>query len=107
MSDDDKEKPKIDSNALEASVRKALARGEILWKLIGENDFSAALGFALKRGTPFDELDDGDKLRIVKVSNSFIKASDEIEKAFTENQIEKEIETEEKAQINQEVTAET
>lgn len=66
-------------------IQKALARGNALWDIIGQSDIPVSL--ARKIGVEaFDKLSDGEKLLVVKLATSFLRASDEIEKTFKEQE---------------------
>lgn len=97
---EDKPKAKVPTK----DIQKALARGNALWDIIGKAEIPASL--AKKIGEePFDALSDGEKLLVVKLATSFLRASDEIENTFRE-QAEKEKREADEAKAAEEIEAE-
>lgn len=64
-------------------IKKAFARAETFWTIIGKAGISLSLGNKIG-DVPFDKLDDSEKLTLVKVSTLLIRENHEIEKQFAE-----------------------
>lgn len=81
MPEDSKPKPKVPTK----DIQKALARGNALWDISGKAAIPLSLVKKIGEVT-FDSLSDGEKLLVVKLATSFLRASDEIENTFKEQE---------------------
>lgn len=63
-------------------VRKALARAELLWRILADADIPTSVGMLIRNKVNFEGLGDEDKLMVVKISNFYYKGLSELEKAM-------------------------